>query len=555
MKSGEPEDRAYQTRAVDELALASKTHRRIVFVAPTGAGKTRCASLMANRMLARGMKLLFLAHRRELINQAYDTLRWGGVQADRMSIIRAGDPRYNPHAPVQVASVLSLVNLPVQPLADVIFVDEGHRVGAETYRQILSWYPNALVILLTATPVRGKRGLKGLADAMVIAAKPSELIDSGFIVAPEVLTIRSDLIPDTSKVKTERTGDYNVKQLAALVNKPHLVGSVVDHYREHGGGQRALCFCVDVAHSRAMCEAFNAAGVPAAHVDGATKEEDRALAFDRLESGEISVLCNVDICTEGFDMPSVRVCIMARPTQSLVVFLQQAGRVSRPYGSEPALLLDHVGNVQYRFGLPDDDREWKLDSEPERTMGVKTCPRCFRVVRATTRYCPGTPAAGDAPATPCGYEWTRESTERAAIEQIEGRLARVERASKPVSEQELEWRALCRTALKNGYKENWARMQWKERFGAWPEPSKYVFPERPQSRYDDVRRRREYDRLRASAFAIGQTVAWAEDKYATLFGEPVTALLGREARRASGQGESAATGEKRETPEAWELEL
>lgn len=529
-KQGKPEGREYQTRAVDELARLSKEKRRIVFVAPTGAGKTLMAVLMMLRMLAVGLRLLFLAHRRELIKQAADTLEWGGVPVSQISVLQASDPRYNPNCAVQIASVQTYATRERLP-ADVVFIDEGHRCGAETYRQILEDYPNALIVLLTATPVRGKRGLKGLADGMVIAAKPSELIRDGFIVAPEVLTVPTELMPDLSKVKTESTGDYNQTQLAEAMSKPAILGSIIDHYREYGGGQRAILFAVNVEKSKELCEMFNAAGVPAGHVDGSMGIEARQLVFDRLESGEILVLCNVDVCTEGWDMPSVRVCIMARPTKSLVITLQQSGRVMRPWGSEPSIIIDHVGNIQ-RFGLPDADRDWKLDSPPKRTMTDKTCPKCLRIVKAVVQRCPGWPAVGDAPARPCDHVWGQDDAEGEAkartIEQVDGKLARAARDREPMTEEQLLWRDLCRVAHKQGYKENWARLQWKDRFGGWPSPEKYKFPERPESRWDDLRRRRKLDELKRTADRIGEPQSWASQKYETMFGEPISALIERE---------------------------
>jgi len=475
---------------------------------------TAIASLMMTRACSKSKKIVFLAHRRELLSQAYDTLAWAGVPKTQLSIIRSGDKRYRPDAPIQIASVQTLINQ-TPPNADIVIVDECHRAGNDTTSQILSWYPNAYVVGLTATPVRGKRGLRGVFDHLYNVEKPSVLVQRGFIMAPEVYTVPDDLLPDTSKVKTDSgTGDYNRAQLSEVSCNQVLMGSIVDHYVEYGQNLPALLFAVDVKHSKEIRQLFLDRGIPAGHVDGTMGDEERAAQFAALESGEIRVLCSVDIAIEGLDMPCVRVGILARKTLSITVFLQSCGRIMRPYHGQPCLILDHAGNVHVH-GMPDDDRDWKLDSPPKRAVTTKTCPKCFAIVRSMVTKC-----TGNIKGVPCTHVWTAKPADQdeRKIENVDGKLAKVRRDPKPVDERQAYWFDLCRTAINRGYKPGWAKMQWKEKYGEWP-PKTYEFPDRPQSKWDDHRRLQEWRKLREVEFRINAEPGWARDKFSTLFDE------------------------------------
>jgi len=385
--------RPYQTRAIETLgAHVERGARRILLVAPTGAGKTVVAASIVQAAAARGEHVLFLAHRRELIQQTYRKLLDLGVSEDDVGVIMASDRRRRPAAPVQVASVDTL-RARAKPHADLVFVDEAHRAEARTYKAIAAAYPDAVHVGLTATPYRADgKGLGGSYDELVLVASTRELIADGYLVEPRVLTVPASSLPDLSRVRV-RGGDYDEKALGDAVNQRALVGNIVEHWLEHAAGVRTVVFAVSIAHLRHVVERFREAGVPAEHLDGGTPTADRDALLARLERGETRVVGSVGTLCEGWDMPSVKCTILARPTKSTGLYLQQAGRILRPWEGIGALILDHAG-CAVEHGLPQDDRVFTLDGvekagDPKRrTAGAKTCPSCFAVLPLGTAVCP-----------------------------------------------------------------------------------------------------------------------------------------------------------------------
>jgi superfamily II DNA or RNA helicase len=251
-------------------------------------------------------------------------------------------------------------------------------------------------------------------------------MDAGYLVRPRIFT--SDVAPDLKGI-TVRAGDYAPGELAAACDRPTLVGDIVAHYQRHGGGQRAVVFAAGVEHSRHLTEAFRAAGIAAEHLDGKTPAEERDAILTRLREGSTRVVSNVGVLTEGWDEPLVGVVILARPTKSVALMLQMAGRGLRPAEGKSAVLLDHAGCVA-AHGAPQDPREWSLAGKAKRagaTGGaspLKRCPECGRMVERTEPVCPE-----------CGYEWP--AAECRPLEQVEGDL-------REITEAELEARAVER---------------------------------------------------------------------------------------------------------------
>ncbi|MCC6649276.1 MAG: DEAD/DEAH box helicase [Polyangiaceae bacterium] len=385
--------RPYQARAIETLrAHVERGVRRVLLVAPTGAGKTVVAASIMEAAAARGEHVLFLAHRRELIQQTYRKLLELGVCEDDVGVIMASDRRRRPAALVQVASVDTL-RARAKPRADLVFVDEAHRAEARTYKAIAAAYPDAVHVGLTATPYRADgKGLGGSYDELVVVASTRELIADGYLVEPRVLTVPASSLPDLSRVRV-RGGDYDEKALGDAVNQRALVGNIVEHWLQHAACARTVVFAVSIAHSRHVVERFREAGVPAEHLDGGTPTGDRDALLARLERGETRVVGSVGTLCEGWDMPSVKCAILARPTKSTGLYLQQAGRILRPWEGIGALILDHAG-CAVEHGLPQDDRVFTLDgvekaADPKRKQPrAKTCPSCFAVLPLGTGVCP-----------------------------------------------------------------------------------------------------------------------------------------------------------------------
>ena len=170
---------------------------------------------------------------------------------------------------------------------------------------------------------------------------------------------------DLRGVRT-RGGDFAAEAVAAAMDQPLITGDIVAHYQRLATGKQAIIFAVTVRHSEHLATAFKAAGIAAAHVDGTTPKNERRQAVAAFAAGRLRVLSNVELFGEGFDVPGVEAVVLARPTQSLALHLQQVGRALRPApGKEHALILDHAGNLA-RHGLPDAPRVWSLDAQPRR---------------------------------------------------------------------------------------------------------------------------------------------------------------------------------------------
>jgi len=386
--------RPYQERAIERLCARTRAGaRRLLIVAPTGAGKTTIAGFVIADAIARGLRVLFVAHRRELISQAYARLLQLGVPEHAIGVLMGADARRRPGAMVQVASIDTLRHR-AKPVAELVFVDEAHRALAVSYRELAAYYPDAIQIGLTATPYRADgRGLGEQYEELIVVASPRELIADGFLVAPRVFTVPRGELAGLDRVRT-RGGDYDEGALAQLVDRPALVGNIVEHWQRHAAGIRTVVFAVSVAHSRHIAARFRDAGVSAEHLDGATDVAERDAILRRLDEGRTLVVTNCNVLCEGWDQPSVKCAVLARPTKSVSLYLQQAGRILRPWRSQDALILDH-GGCALEHGLPQADREYSLDTKPRVRRGeqaahatpVKVCDECHAVAALAAAVC------------------------------------------------------------------------------------------------------------------------------------------------------------------------
>ncbi|MGE3675413.1 MAG: DEAD/DEAH box helicase [Polyangiaceae bacterium] len=387
-----PTLRPYQLEAIERLdQRVAAGVRRVCLVAPTGAGKTSIASSLILRAIERGERVVFLAHRRELISQAFTRLLDFGLPGSCVGILMGSDRRRRPGAPIQVASVDTLRNRS-KPIADVVFTDECHRATAKSYRNIAACYPDALHIGLTATPYRANgKGLGDAYDELVVVTSPKQLIAEGYLVEPRVFTVPKAEQPDLRGVRVAR-GDYASELLEQAMNRQSLVGNIVEHWKKHADGIRTVVFAVSVAHSKHITERFREAGIAAEHLDGMMATDDRDAVLRRLSEGTTRVVSNVGVLCEGWDQPSVKCAVLARPTKSTGLYLQQAGRILRPWEDHPAIILDHGGCV-LEHGLPQDDREFSLEGKKKRAgkpgeAPVRVCPDCNAVVHISIRICP-----------------------------------------------------------------------------------------------------------------------------------------------------------------------
>lgn len=374
---------AFQTDLVHQIEAALGNHASVLLQLPTGGGKTHVAAAVIRRWNARRKRVWFVCHTRELIRQTCAKLDALGVSHGIVS------PEYEPcyERRVQVCSVDTLRNR-IEKLGDLlqdpdlIVWDECQHVAAPSWSAIKARYAGARHLGLTATPERlDGTGLGQWFDHLICGPTTRDLIVRGRISRYRLF---APTIPDLRGVKT-LAGDYAARDLDDRMGGSVLVGDVVEHYRKLAPGARAIVFAVSVKHSKAVVERFQAAGIPAVHVDGTTRKDDRDAAVERLASSEIKVLSNVRVFTEGFDVPAIDAVIVLRPTKSRALFLQMIGRgLRKADGKAATIVLDHAG-VVYEHGLPDDDYEWTLEGHASRgakkPLGgrLRRCPDCNAV--------------------------------------------------------------------------------------------------------------------------------------------------------------------------------
>ena len=328
---------------------------KILMQLPTGGGKTIILAAIARNFFQRQEPILVIAHTEELISQLRDALESAcGVL---VGVIKAG-VKANLERLIQVASAQTLRNRAL-PAAALVIIDESHHGVSPTYRQIIESYPDAYILGVTATPCRTDgSGFDDLFDALVSITSPRELIEQGYL--SDYKLIASPQAISTKGIKSTG-GDFNNRDLAASVDVVELAGDLIGAYKLYAIAKKCVVFAINCNHSKAIAQRYNAAGIPAEHLDGETPDDDRKAIIERFRTGENLVLCNVNIVTEGFNLPNIEVVQVARPTKSLSLWLQMVGRGLRTAeGKDIALILDHTDNFA-RLGMPDANHIWLLE--------------------------------------------------------------------------------------------------------------------------------------------------------------------------------------------------
>lgn len=462
--------RPYQVDAINELRTSLREgHRKIMLMGATGFGKTTVASEMIASAISKGKRAIFIADRQELVEQASGRLDEDGIHH---GIIMADHWRFDPSAPVQVASIQTLARR-TPPDFDLAIIDEAH-VFYKAHATLMEKYSAIPFIGLSATPFT--KGLGRHYSKMVVAATTSDLIDQGFLVDARVFAPSE---PDVAKIQIVR-GDYHEGQLAMAADKPELVADIVRTWQELGEDRQTLCFAVNVAHSKHIVEQFREAGISAAHIDAYIDTAERRDIIARFRQGEIKILSNVAILDKGFDVPECSCLIMARPTKSLMLYIQTCGRVLRTApGKVDALILDHAGNT-CRLGFVTDPLPTKLDDGKKKDKDEqakdhkkeeqlpKPCPKCHAVKPPKVHRCPA-----------CGFEPERIAN----VEyQKDGELKEIKKAKISTEQKAQLYAEMLGYAQEKGYKDGWAYHKIKEYTGSYPAHSKQIIARPPSDR-------------------------------------------------------------------------
>ena len=438
--------RDYQDSAVQAVRDSFRNgHKKTLLVSPTGSGKTVIFSYIAAGMAKNNKRILIVAHRRELLKQISGALKKVGVTH---AILAGGTPGI-PIANVVVASVFTLVRrMKTMKPFDLIIGDEAHHFTPDSsWGKVVTGFPSARVLGVTATPERlDGKGMGQMFDDMVMGPTVAELTAQGFL---SHAVVYAPSAPDLGSVGT-RMGDYVSKQLEDAMDKPIITGSAVKHYGKYADGKKAIAFCVSVKHAKDVAEDFRNAGYAASHIDGGMDDTERDGVLRAFEDGRVQILTSCDLVSEGFDLPSVEVAILLRPTKSLGLFLQQCGRAIRPHpDKEKTIILDHAGNTA-RHGFIDDERDWSLadgfvanrGKNGEKVVSVRTCTACFAVHKPSPT-CPV-----------CGHAYPVMAR---MVKHVDGELVMTSRDDEPdISTQEgllqKQHRVLTSVARKRGYK-------------------------------------------------------------------------------------------------------
>lgn len=440
--------RDYQSDAINTIYHKWKTKRRLLLWCTMGGGKTEMASYIVQDAIKDNMPVVMIVRGRELVKNL--SQRLDKYKIDH-SVFMAGHYKNDARKLVQIASIDTMISRNRFPHSDrqsIVILDEAHK----DYKKVYDMYPIQYMLGLTATPFSDMSNYHDY----VCPVEPYELRDIGFLV-PE--KIYAPHVIDTSSLRIV-AGDFKRDQVEQLVTNGEIVGNVIDDYIEYGENRPSVCFAVSVEHSKQLRDEFIKRGISAFHCDATSTDDERKQAKEGLENGSIKVVCNVDIFSVGWDCPIVSCIILARPTWSLIWYLQAIGRGLRSLeGKRDCIILDNAGNV-FRHGTPYRPRDISLEKPEKRKKkyekdeSVRTCLECYAVYESKLIDCPY-----------CGARPPQRE-----IKKIEGTLklykeSALEREERIKREAQGAYHKLLWVARKKELPKNWIRSEIKKKYG------------------------------------------------------------------------------------------
>ena len=364
--------RDYQQEMKLRLFKEWEFHRSVMVQMPTGTGKTHLLAAVVKEFLCGGgvgMRVWIVAHRRELVEQIEETVaRYGmGKEPDKSAKNgRTGkDSMPEESGRVRVVSIqwLSRNWKNIEEAPGLIVIDEAHHALAETYRELWKRYPEARKLGMTATPCRlNRKGFTDLFDTLITSWSIAEFIGRGWLSSFDYVSIRANSreqrLVDSLK-KRGADGDYQVKEMNAVLNRETGIRQLYESVRRYAAGKKGIVYAVSIAHARQIAAYYSLHGVESVAIDSRTPALERKELVEDFRRGRIKILVNVDIFSEGFDCPDVEFVQLARPTLSLAKYLQQVGRgLRKSIAKESCILIDNVG-LHRIFGLPVRERDWE----------------------------------------------------------------------------------------------------------------------------------------------------------------------------------------------------
>ena len=423
-------------KSIDAFRNGSKG---VCCVLPCRSGKS---FVMARMIKGAKGNVLVLAHRHTLINQHKELLDSLGVLTDKVRVesVFTEASRLGRYAPNEV---------------DLIIIDEAHLSEAMSYRKVCEYY-DCKRVLFTATPARLDGKPLTLADTLITGITANELIELGAISDYDYYAPDLNLNIDNVDMVA---GEYNNGQLTDLMCQSAIYGDVLKYYRQLGENRQAIAYCTSVKHSEQTAKMFCDNGISAISIDGGMSTKERNKRMDMFRNGDVQILCNCNLISEGVTLPNASVALLLRPTMSLPLFIQQSCRVLTPVEGKKAVIIDFVNNVQ-KHGMPTEPHNWSLSQPVEKrkefnedgTLSIRQCENCFKCFKTASK-CPY-----------CGYEYKVKGRELKSLQDVE--LKKIEAIEK--EEQEKQKKAArmevgqCRTmadlqqiAKARGYKQGW----------------------------------------------------------------------------------------------------
>lgn len=391
--------RGYQVKGIDQLAeKINKCIKKVIFWLQTGGGKSLIMAEIARRNSDNNIKTLVVMRRKNLVNQCKKTFE---IERNLdCGIIMAGH-EVDESKNIQICSIDTIRSridkLEFLKTYEYVIVDEAHDTTSNTYLNFFDFLGDKIFVGFTSTPYKTGDKYLSFWDDFVKPIKPIELVNIGHLCPLEIYCdVREKINVDGVK---KTGGDFNQKKLYEKVKEQTnaLVGNIVKEYNRLAQGKKGILFAINIRHSIDICNQLNAHGIKARHCDAKSTIQERVEIINQLRSGEIDIITNCDIFSTGIDIPELEVAIMARPTMSKNLFLQQAGRVLRTcLGKKKAILIDHAGNC-LEHGSPFDEHDPEITfvdnskkmSKIREKLELKafSCPSCHFVF-AKSEFCP-----------------------------------------------------------------------------------------------------------------------------------------------------------------------
>ncbi|EIC23283.1 DEAD/DEAH box helicase family protein [Thiorhodovibrio frisius] len=448
----------FQKDILNELRQGhAKGHRRQLCGLATGGGKTVVASHAIHSAAQKGRTSLFIVDRIELVGQAARTLTEIGLQ---VGVLQGDNTRLHPDDECIVASIQT-IRAREAPPAGFVVIDEAH-ILHRAHVDLMRRWDRVPFIGLSATPLRPDLGQHF--SNLVRGPTVAWLTENGFLTPVKAYCPMQEKIDAALESVKVRAGDFVESELSEAFRRKELVGDVISEWKARASDRPTLVFAVDIAHSKAIIGDFLDEGIAAQHLDAYTKPEERRDIIARFKAGEIRVLSSVNVLGIGFDYPGASCGILARPTLSEALHMQQLGRVIRTApGKQDAIILDHAGNT-IRFGLPEHfvipdlgqgEHQSAKTKRKQKTMA--TCKSCHAVIEPGSETCPH-----------CGIDRPLRSADVVYIDGRLGEYGKPTTGTEDQADRRSWYQAFLWEAESRGIKRGWAFFAFQAKFNAKP---------------------------------------------------------------------------------------